>query len=97
MSTTYWTAGSREEEASEQQCGKTAEEETNTEFRHARLMNDYYEDYYEDKQYGNEIWRSYSNQCDNSTISSVDKKADMTKTRSIKGSRKRDLLNLKFI
>ena len=71
MSTTYWTAGSRDEEASGQQCGKTAEEETNTEFRHARLMNDYYEDYYEDKQYGNEIWRSYSNQCDNSTISSV--------------------------
>ena len=70
MSTTYWTAGSREGEASEQQCGKTAEE-TNIEFRNARLMNDYYEDYEEEKQYEYEIWSSYSNQCDNSTISSV--------------------------
>ena len=66
------TAGSREGEASEQQCGKTVEE-TNTEFRNARLMNDYYEDKDEEKQYEYEIWSSYSNQCDNSTISSVDK------------------------
>ena len=58
-------------EASEQQCGKTAAEETNTGFRSARMMNDYYEDEYE-----NEIWSSYSNQCDNSTISSVEEKVN---------------------
>ena len=75
MNTTYWTAGSRE--ASEQQCGKTAEEETNTEFRKiARLLNDYHEDYDEEKQYEYEIWSLYSNQCDNSTISSARNEED---------------------